>query len=173
MSTKAQPKDYARAVYELALETWTQQLGEVQKALKSDADLRARMGDGSLSVSEKLSSLDAVVRGGLAEAVRRFLGTLLEADQLGELDMILVELDRLVSTQPDRRQALVTSAVPLTSDEKEALRAMVIERFGPDLDFQFKVDAAVLGGIHLRVGDQVIDGTVAGKLAGLRDRLAA
>ena len=173
MSTQAQPKEYARAIYELALETWTRQLGQVQKALKGDSDLQAMLGDADASVSQKLSSLEAVVQGGLGEGVRKFLGTLLEAGQLGELGAILVELERLVSTEPERKQALVTSAVPLTSDEKEVLRAKLIERFGTELEFQFEVDSSVLGGIHLRVGDQVIDGTVAGKLARLRDRLVA
>ena len=54
---------------------------------------------------------------------------------------------------------------------KEALRARLTDRFGAELEFQFEVDASLIGGVYLRVGDQVIDGTVAGKLAALRDRL--
>ena len=53
------------------------------------------------------------------------------------------------------------------------MRAKLAERFGADLEFQFEVDASLIGGVYLRVGDQVIDGSVAGKLAALRDRLAA
>jgi ATP synthase F1 delta subunit len=67
----------------------------------------------------------------------------------------------------------VTSAVPLTSAEEDALRAKLLDRFGPDLEFQFDVDTSLIGGIYLRVGDQVVDGSIAGKLAALRDRLAA
>ncbi|MGD2040487.1 MAG: F0F1 ATP synthase subunit delta [Anaerolineae bacterium] len=49
----------------------------------------------------------------------------------------------------------------------------MVARFGTDLEFQYEVDKSLIGGIHLRVGDRVIDGSVAGKLAALRDELAA
>jgi F-type H+-transporting ATPase subunit delta len=67
----------------------------------------------------------------------------------------------------------VTSAVPLTEAERAALRAKLVDRFGTELEFQFEVDPELIGGVRLRVGDQVIDGSVAGRLAALRDRLGA
>jgi F-type H+-transporting ATPase subunit delta len=173
VSAQARPQDYAKAIYDLALEAWTQQLGDVQGALKSDAALQAAVGDAGAGVGERLHLLDQVAADGLTEDVRKFLGTLLEAGQLEQLDDILVELDRLVRRRPERRQARVTSAVPLTSAEQETLRARLTDRFGADLEFQFDVDASLIGGVRLRVGDQVIDGSIAGKLATLRDRLTA
>ena len=110
---------------------------------------------------------------GLQGQTRKFVGTLLEAGQLDQLDAILEEFERLVRRRPERRLARVTSAVPLTTEEQEALRAKLTERFGRDLEFEFQVDPSLIGGVHLRLGDRVIDGSVAGKLAALRDRLAA
>jgi F-type H+-transporting ATPase subunit delta len=101
------------------------------------------------------------------------LGTLLEAGQLDQLDAILLEFDQLVRRRPELKLARVTSAVPFTEAEKDAMRAKLTDRFGPDLEFEFKVDASLIGGVYLRVGDQVIDGSVSGKLAALRDRLTA
>ncbi len=173
MSTQARPQDYARAIYDLALETWTRQLGDVQKALREDAALRAAVADAATGVADRLRLLDRATAGGLSDGVRKFLGTLLEAGQLDQLDAILVEFDRLVRRRPALQVARVTSAVPLTGAEQELLRAKLVERFGPSLEFQFHVDPALIGGIHLRVGDQVIDGSVAGKLAALREHLAA
>lgn len=173
MSTQAQPQEYAKAIFDLALESWTQQLGDVQKALKADAALSTTLGDAGTNVGDKLSLLNAAVPGGVTGTVRKFLGTLLEAGQLDQLDDILIELGRLARRRPERRLARVTSAVPLTSAEEDALRAKLLDRFGPDLEFQFDVDASLIGGIYLRVGDQVVDGSIAGKLAALRDRLAA
>jgi F-type H+-transporting ATPase subunit delta len=113
------------------------------------------------------------VPGGFSEDARKFVGTLLEAGQLDQLDAILAEFEGLVHRRPEQRLAHVTSAVPLAGDEQEALRSKLIDRFGDDLEFQFEVDPSLLGGVRLRVGDQVIDGSVAAKLAALRDRLSA
>ena len=173
MSAQARPNDYAAAIYDLALEAWSRQLGSIQGTLQRDAALRATLDDPGRSTQDKLEQLSQSVPGGLVDPVRKFLGTLLEAGQFDQLDAILVEFRRLASRRPERKIAEVTTAVPLTAEEESALRTNLAKRFGSDLEFEFKVDAGLIGGVHLRVGDQVIDGSVAGKLASLRDRLAA
>jgi F-type H+-transporting ATPase subunit delta len=173
VSVQARPQDYAAAIYDLALETWTRQLGELQKTLQADARLRATLDDVQIPTGEKLDRLEQALPEGLGGEIRKFVGTLLEAGQLDQLDSILVELARLARRGPERRLARVTSAVPLTDQEQEALRGRIVERFGTDLEFRFEVDPSIIGGVHLRVGDQVIDGSVAGRLAALRDSLTA
>lgn len=173
MSIQARPQDYAAAIYDLAFEPWLRQLGNVQRVLRRDAALRATLDEAKVPAQDRLQSLSQAVPEGLTADVRKFVGTLLEAGQLDQLDAILVEFDRMVRRRPERKLARVTSAVPLTEAEKEALRAKLVDRFGSDLEFEFEVDASLIGGVHLRVGDQVIDGSVAGKLAALRDRLTA
>ncbi len=173
MSVQARPQDYAAAIYDLAFEPWLRQLGNVQRVLRRDAALRTALDDPKSSTRDKLALLSQAVPEGLTTDMRKFLGTLLEARQLDQLDAILAEFDQLVRRRPERTLVRVTSAVPLTEAEREAMRARLMARFGPELEFQFEVDASLLGGVHLRVGDQVIDGTVAGKLAALRERLTA
>jgi F-type H+-transporting ATPase subunit delta len=173
VSAQAQPQDYAKAIYDLALETWSRQLGEVQKALGKDPALRSALADTGAAVGDRLDLLGRGMPEELSEGIRKFLGTLLEAGHLDQLDPILAEFDQLARRRPERRVAHVASAVPLTGSEQEALRAKLADRFGADLEFQFEVDASLIGGVRLRVGDQVVDGSVAGKLAALRDRLEA
>lgn len=57
--------------------------------------------------------------------------------------------------------AEVTSALPLTSEEQEAVKKTVSAK-----DFSFKVNPSILGGLVIKVGDKVLDGSVAGKLEG-------
>jgi F-type H+-transporting ATPase subunit delta len=173
VSVQARPQDYAAAIYDLAFEPWTRQLGNVQKALKQDSALRTALHDPEIPTSDKLRMLDLAKPGELSSDVRKFLGTLLEAGQLDQIDSILVEFERLVRRRPKLQVARVTTAVPLTEPEKASMQSRLIQRFGPDLELQFEVDESLLGGVYLRVGDQVIDGTVAGKLAAMRDRLTA
>ena len=171
MSAQADPKEYATAIYELAFEPWTRQLGNVDSALKKDRALRSAVQDPSTSAQDKLQRLAEAVPGSLDPDVRRFLGTLLETGQIGQLSAILAAFKDLVRRRPERIIAQVVSAVPLAAGEKDSLQTKLERRFGPDLEFQFEVDPTLIGGIYLRVGDQVIDGTVAGKLSALRDHL--
>ncbi len=67
--------------------------------------------------------------------------------------------------------ARVTSAVPLTAEEQARLRASLGRRFGRELALALTVDPRILGGLIIRVGDVVIDGSLAGKLDALQDQL--
>lgn len=66
--------------------------------------------------------------------------------------------------------AEVTSALPLTKDEQESIKKDVLAKSGAAA-ISFRVDPAILGGLVIKVGDKVLDGSVAGKLEGLRANL--
>jgi len=65
----------------------------------------------------------------------------------------------------------VSSAVLLTEEEQSALRQNLEARFNQGLDLRFGVEPSLLGGIVIRAGDQVIDGSVKGKLDALAQTL--
>ena len=66
--------------------------------------------------------------------------------------------------------AQVTSALPLSKDEEESVKKDVLAKSGAK-EVSFRVDPAILGGLVIKVGDKVLDGSVAGKLEGLRQSL--
>lgn len=67
--------------------------------------------------------------------------------------------------------AEVTSALPLTPEEQEAVKRDVLARIGAHSTVAFRVDPSILGGLIIRVGDKVVDGSVAGQLEALRQSL--
>ena len=67
--------------------------------------------------------------------------------------------------------AEVTSALPLTDEEQETVRMQLAKPLGAGATMTFRVNPAILGGLIVRVGDKVIDDSVAGKLEGLRQSL--
>ncbi len=171
MSVQARPKEYAAALYDLAFEAWTRQLARVDEALRREPSLHAVVADPARSTQEKLQHLAEAAGVEFHPDVRSFLGTLVEGQQVDQLGAILAEFEKLVRRRVERTLARVVSAVPLTATEAEALQDRLMKRFGPDLEFEFAVDPALIGGVYLRVGDQVIDGTVAGRLAAMREHL--
>lgn len=68
-------------------------------------------------------------------------------------------------------EALVTSAFPLTQDQVDALKAKLEEMTGKKIIMKQKVDAALLGGFTVQIGDQLIDGSVARQLQTLKARI--
>jgi F-type H+-transporting ATPase subunit b len=66
--------------------------------------------------------------------------------------------------------AEVTSALPLSKDEEASVKNDVLAKSGAK-DVAFRVDPSILGGLVIKVGDKVLDGSVAGKLEGLRQSL--
>jgi F-type H+-transporting ATPase subunit b len=67
--------------------------------------------------------------------------------------------------------AEIVSALPLTSEEKETVKSEICDRIGPQATITFRVDPSILGGLIVRVGDQVLDASVASQLESLRQRL--
>ncbi len=67
--------------------------------------------------------------------------------------------------------AEVTSALPLTAGEKDNVRSDILAKLGESATVTFRVDPGIMGGLVVRVGDKVLDGSVAGQLEGLRTSL--
>ncbi len=67
--------------------------------------------------------------------------------------------------------AEVTSALPLTSDEQSTVRDQVLQQMGDGATISFRVDPRILGGLIIRVGDKVLDGSVSAQLESLRQSL--
>jgi ATP synthase F1 delta subunit len=68
--------------------------------------------------------------------------------------------------------AQITSALPLTPGEQDEIKKSVTEKIGEEATVTFKVNPSILGGVIVRIGDKVMDGSVAGQLEGLRKSLA-
>ena len=102
------------------------------------------------------------------EKLRKAIATLKSTKPRGYLE-ILTALGRLVRLEIESRQVLVTSAEPLDGATQTKIKSDLNSKHGNDLSFEFKVDPTVLGGLVVRVGDDVWDGSVRSRL----DRLAA
>lgn len=69
-------------------------------------------------------------------------------------------------------KAQITSALPLTPTEQDEIKKNVAEKIGQDSPVTFKVNPSILGGLIVRVGDKIMDGSVAGQLEGMRKSLS-
>ena len=79
----------------------------------------------------------------------------------------------LVADQAGESIAIVTSAVPLSDDQRDRLGRTLTAQYGRTYAVNVVVDPSILGGLRVRVGDDVIDGSVSSRLADARRRLAS
>ncbi len=172
MSVQKAAHTYARALYELAFEEWLKELRSAWNSLGQDSKGLAALDDAGTAFAERQSQLDKSLPDGISEKTRNFLYLLMSKQDLHLLDEVIRGFDNMVHGQKTARlTAQVTSAVALMGEEQKVLQATLQKRFGTGLQFDYNVDPAVLGGIRIRVGDHVIDGTVAKKLQSLKEQL--
>jgi F-type H+-transporting ATPase subunit delta len=169
------PRRYAEAAFQLAtrdgsIETWRRELE--QAAAATDGQLMDVLANPALPLDERLEAANRVFAN-LGQSVRNIIFLLVRRHRIEQLPRVVAEFIRL----DDRRQGIVhataTSAAPLTDLEVRALTARLEQMTGGKIALETDVDTALLGGLIVRVGDRLIDGSVRGRLERLRNQLAA
>jgi F-type H+-transporting ATPase subunit delta len=82
---------------------------------------------------------------------------------------ILEHLKRLVKLEEDRRAARIESAIPLSPEQQSAISSGLQRIYGPGLNFSFVQSPSLIGGLRVRVGSDVYDGSVAARLDELEE----
>jgi F-type H+-transporting ATPase subunit delta len=108
--------------------------------------------------------------GGLLDEprVRKVVGAVIELKPRGYVG-ILSHFHRLVKLDLERRTARVESAVPASDALMQSVRANLSQRYGPGLDMSFAVNPALIGGLRVKVGSDVFDGSVKARLNALEE----
>jgi len=161
----------------------TERAEEASKGIKAEAEKDAALirrkasADAELTRDQALSELRGQVAVLAIAAAQKLIGEALDEKRqhtLIEEFFSGVKAGKVTILKNEALEGLdaeVTSALPLTNEEQEAVRADVVNKMGSDAEINFRVDPGILGGLVIRVGDKVVDGSVSGKLQGLRQSL--
>ncbi|MFN2200643.1 MAG: ATP synthase F1 subunit delta [Caldilineaceae bacterium] len=169
----AKAAQYARAAFQALIERWRTTFEEVLNAIGEDQELYSRLMDGSRPFAERQNELATVIPEGAPPEFVNLLNLLLQEEDLDLLPELPGALAAVATDQRQPTRAEVTSAVELTEQEKDALRKKLAEEFGRDLMFSFSVDPSLMGGLRVRVGDRLIDTSVASRLTALRESVSS
>ena len=167
-------KRYAQALFELA-----QAEGKEESWLDSLSDIERRLADPSSALffgepripQERKSAVAAEVASGSDETVSKFVGLLVQKQVVGALPTIVREYGQLLNESLGRASASVTSAAALSPEQEERLRGALGVMLGKQVVLDVRESPEIIGGLVVRVGDQVIDGSVRTRLDGLRQSL--
>ncbi len=168
---------YAQAVVALAtgegaLRAVEDELLAVSRAVDGSDELRRQLTDQHLPVGNRLTFAESDALAAAHPATRAALAMIIAADRVGDLAAIADEVARTAAERRDAEVAEVYVATPIDDTKKAALKAALERATGKKLDLKVFVDPAVVGGVRAKIGDTVIDGTLAARLEELRTRVA-
>jgi F-type H+-transporting ATPase subunit delta len=167
---------YAEAAFQIAerdgtVDAWLEQLTAVAEAVGDPVVVR-RLEDPQVPFDARLAALQSIGRDMLPQ-LSNLLALLLRRRRVEALPGIAREFRRLYNLRAGIAEATAISAAPLEGDELSALRARLEQMTNGRVELETRVDESLLGGIQVRLGDLLIDGSVRGRLERLRNRLAA
>jgi F-type H+-transporting ATPase subunit delta len=161
---------YAIALFELANEQ--KQLDAVGRSLSALKQALADSDDFRALTTSPLIGRDAAVRAIAASAgameldpiTTNFLGVLARNRRLSQLGNVIRAFNTLAARHRGEINAEVTSAHDLDDGQVDAIRQNLRTRYGADIAVDLKVDPAILGGLVVKIGSRMIDGSIRTKL---------
>jgi ATP synthase F1 delta subunit len=167
---------YSRALFEAAedqdkLDVVREQLGEFADALDESRDLGVFFFSPYFSTEEKKEGLGRVVEGA-DDVVRNFLELLIEKHRMPAVFRIRRAYEALWAEANKLLPVQVTSAIELDAETIKQIGDAIGERTGRKVELESTVDPDILGGIVLRVGDRILDASIANRLESLRKQVA-
>ena len=153
-----------------ALDDVEDELFRFTRLLDREPSLRAALTDHALPDDRKTALVASLLERARPETVRLVQEAVLRTG--GSLESRLAALSDLAAARRHREVAHVRVARPLPQEQADRLAAVLQRIYGHPVALQVAVDPDVLGGVEVRVGDEVLDGTVSRRLASARLRLA-
>lgn len=167
---------YARSLFEVAkerdkLDDIRSQLGEFADAMEADRELQVFFFSPYFSTEEKKDGLDRAVTGA-DETIVNFLKLLIENHRMPVIFRVRRGYDELWEQENRLLPVQVTSAVELDRATVKQIGDRIAEQTGQKVDLSATVEPDILGGIVVRVGNQVLDASVRNRLESLRKQVA-
>jgi F-type H+-transporting ATPase subunit delta len=168
IATIARP--YAEAAFRLAegtggIETWSTALARLAVVVQAP-DVQQLVGNPRVS-SGQLTELLSGLSGESGSPLRNFIGTLVENKRVAVLPFVHDQFEALKNEREGTVDAHIEAALPLDDNQLSALVGELERRFRRKMCPQVSINADLIGGARIRVGDEVIDGSVRGKLAAM------
>lgn len=176
---KSASLQYANALADIALAqgaaaTAAQQLGDFMATYEGSPELRNFFASPAVANGEKRGVAEEIsTRLGASKIVRNFLFLTIDHRRTHELPEIVEAFHSVLRDRQGVAEAEIFSAVVLNDAQKKEMTETLERVTGKKIEAKFSLDAGLLGGALVRVGDTIYDGSLRNRLDGLRERLTA
>ncbi len=169
----ARTNQYARAIIDATVERWENLLRKAAEAIGEDEKLLQKLEDGSVDLEKRVQLLEKALDEALSPVERNLFKLLIQEGDLELARGVADALLQVIGGEAAPVRAEIVSAVELSAKVKEAIRKQLTAEYGENLIFEFRVDPTLLGGFRIRVGDRLIDNSVASRLQALRETITS
>ena len=175
-ATNVRAARYAEAAFGVAqqagtIDTW---LGELEGAAALyDTPVAAQFLTSPVVPPDRKQAVLFELLPGLTREAQNFLALLTRRGRLELVPAIVTEFRQLVQESRGVETATVTTAVPIDERQMSLIASRLTQRIGKAVQVQARVDPSIIGGVVAQIGDDVIDGSVRGRLERLRRSLMA
>ena len=154
------------------LDTVEDELFRFERILANSGELAASLDEAGVPAERRRTLLDSLLAGKVHPITAQLLGRAVTSGRRPSLALAIDDLLQASAARRERSVARVISATELTSEQTERLAAALTRLYGREISVRTAVDESVKGGLVVRVGDEVIDGSVASRLAAARAAFA-
>ncbi len=165
---------YATALFELArdeniLDEMAESLTGIDTLIAESTDFARLVNSPIFSAAEQSDAIAAIAaKAGIANMTANFLQLLAKNRRLFVLRGVISAFRTLLANHRNQLTADVTSAIALTDEQTEELKATLKARTGRDVSLNRRVDPALLGGLVVKIGSRMVDSSVRTKLNNLK-----
>ena len=167
---------YAQALFDVAskqniVSSVSDDLNAIVAALASDPKFHGFMQNPAFNRDTKLALIEGVFSDRVTALTMQLFRLLLEKRREGMIGAVASEFETLRREASNTLFAQVTSSVPLDDNQRKAIVAKLESSSSQRVEATYSVDASLLGGVKVQMGNYVLDGTVRGTLDRLKDKL--
>ncbi len=174
MNTNSAGADqYAQAIMQAMVERWQGALSAVSVAMQNNPQMVNMLSDQSVSMQDRVATLESILPAEIPSELSNVLKLMIQDGALGLVDKLGDALAEVNGAKAGPIKAEVTSAFELSLEDQEKLRNSLQNRYGDTLVFTFHVNPSLMGGLRVRVGDRLIDTSVASRLQSMREVFAS
>lgn len=160
---------YALALYQVAeekgkVDQFLDELKQVVGIIKGDDNFKLLIEHPQVSTSNKKKLFEDLFKNKIDDGVLSFFNLLIEKDRILELDNMLSQMEKIYLEKHDTSIAEVRTVLPLIEEERVELIDKLQKKFNKKIILQEEIDKDILGGVYVKVENEVIDGTVKSKL---------
>ena len=165
---------YALALYEVAKEKnkvdeYINDLREICDLIENNKDFYEVVKHPQISTKNKKRTFINIFNGKIDEELLSFLLILIEKDRILYLREKLNQMEKIDLERKNILSAVVKTAVPLLESEISDLQEKLEKQYNKKIIMTTEIDKSLLGGVYVRVGNDVIDGTIKSKLEEMKD----